>query len=179
MKFAKPDFWIFCSSQSSSVELPYRQSGKSILNGFYTKRLLSVVCMILTQHNLCNFTRNYIIFLFVGNHFQAFLDTYTYSTSAFVPIKILKVRKTMKFAKPDFWIFCSLPSSSSVELPYRQSGKSILNGFYTKRLLSVVCMILNQHNLCNFTRNYIIEKFSCLLETIFCMCTCIPHFIER
>ena len=70
---------------------------------------------------------------------QAILDTYRYSTSAFVPSKTHKVRKIhsyndlRKLAKQHFC--CS--SSPSVELAYRQSGTSTLDGFYTKRLLSV------------------------------------------
>ena len=85
---------------------------------------------------------------------QVLLDTYTYFTSVSVPAKTLKVRKIhsysdlRKLAKPHF---CS-SSSSSVELTYRQSGASNLDGFCTKRLLSVLCVILDQENLRNFTR---------------------------
>ena len=64
-KSAKQHFWIFYLLLSS-VELAYCQSGTSTLDGFYTKRLLSVVCVILDQQNLCNFTRNS---LFVGSYF--------------------------------------------------------------------------------------------------------------
>ena len=89
---------------------------------------------------------------------QALLDTYTYSTSAFIPTKTLKVRKIhsysdlQKLVKPHF-CSSSFSSSSSVELAYRQSATSTLDGFYTKRLLSVACVILDQENLRNFTRS--------------------------
>ena len=98
---------------------------------------------------------------------QAISDTYTYSTSDFVPTKTLTVRKIhgynhlRKLAKPNFGIFCS---SSSVELAYRKSGTSAHDGFYTKRLLSVACVILDQENLRNSTQSCIIENFPYLLE---------------
>ena len=85
---------------------------------------------------------------------QTLLDTYTYSTRDSVPAKTLEVRKIhsyndlRKLAKPHF---CS-SSSSSIELAYRKSGTSILLGFYMKRLLSVLCVILDQENPRNFTR---------------------------
>ena len=105
---------------------------------------------------------------------QAVLDTYTYSTSAFVPTKTLKVRKIhsyndlRKLVKPHF---CS-SSSSSVELAYRQSGTSNLDGFYTKRLLSVLCVILDQEHLCNFTQT-VNRKISLFVGSHF-----VPCFIE-
>ena len=55
-------FFVHLSSSSSSVKLAYRQSGS---DGFYTKRLLSVACVILDQENLRNFTQN----LFLESHF--------------------------------------------------------------------------------------------------------------
>ena len=116
---------------------------------------------------------------------QALLDTYTYSTSAFVSNKTLKVRKIhsyndlQKLVKPHFCSSSSSSSSSSIELAYCQSVASTLNGFYTKRLLSVACVILDQQNLRNFTQSCIIADFPYLLEAILCMCTCIPRFIER
>ena len=101
---------------------------------------------------------------------QAILDAYTYCTSAFVSSKSHEVRKIhsyndyRKLAKPHFWIFLFIIfSSSSVELAYRQSGPSILDGFYTKRLHSVAWVILYSER---YNRSY-------LLEAIFCMCTCI------
>ena len=66
--------------------------------------------------------------------------------------------------------FCSSSSSSSIELADWQSATSTLDGFYTKRLLSVVCVILGQENL---------KDFPYLLEAIFCMYTCIPYFIAQ
>ena len=107
---------------------------------------------------------------------QAILDKCTYSRSALVSTKTLKVRKIhsyndlQKLVKPHF---CS-SSSSSVKLAYRQSATSTLDGFYTKRLLSVACVILEQQNLCNFTQSCVLEKFPYLLEAVFSMCTCIP-----
>ena len=48
-----------------------------------------------------------------------------------------------------------------------------------KWLLSIAYVILDEQNLRIFTRSCIIEDFPYLLEAIFCMCTCIPRFIER
>ena len=111
---------------------------------------------------------------------QAILDTYTYSRSAFVPTKTLKVRKIQsyndlqKLVKP---YFCSSSSSSSsyssIELAYRKRDTSTRDGFYTKQLLSVACVILDQKNLRNFTQSCVIENFPYLLETNFCTCTCV------
>ena len=104
---------------------------------------------------------------------QALLDTYMYSTSAFVPTKTHEVRKIhsyndlQKLVKPHF-----SSSSSSVKLAYCPSATSTRDGFYTKRLLSVACVILDQENLRNFTQSCITEDFPYLLEAIFCMCTC-------
>ena len=108
---------------------------------------------------------------------QTLLDTYTYSTSDSVPAKTLEVRNIhsyndlRKLAKPHF---CS-SSSSSIELAYRKSGTSILLDFYMKRLLSVLCVILDQENLRNFTRKRKSRTslFVQLLEAIFYLCTCI------
>ena len=115
---------------------------------------------------------------------QALLDTYTYFMTASLPTKIFKVRKIhgysdlRKLVKPHF---CSSSSSSSnsVELAYRKSGTSTVIGFHMKRLLFLACVILDQENLRNFTRNCIIANFPYLLEAIFCMVTCISRFIER
>ena len=72
-----------------------------------------------------------------------------------------------------FWgFFCSLFSFNSVDLAYRQSGTSTLDGFYTKQLLSIAWVILDQEIPRNFTGNCIIALFV-TLEAIFCMCTCI------
>ena len=95
---------------------------------------------------------------------QTLLDTYTYSTSDSVPAKTLKVRKIHSYndlqnwPHTPFWIFCS-SSSSSVELAYCKSGTTTLLGFCMKRLLSVLCVILDQENLRNFTPKCIIENF--------------------
>ena len=70
---------------------------------------------------------------------QAILDTYMYSTSAFVPTKTLTVHKLhsyndlRKLAKPNFRVlFIIFSSSSSVELTYRQSATSTLDVFLHK-----------------------------------------------
>ena len=111
---------------------------------------------------------------------QAILDPYPYSTSAFLPTETLKVRKIhsyndlQKLVKPHFYS----SSSSSVELAYCPSTTSTLDGFYTKRLLSVACVVLDQQNLCNFTESFITQDFPYLLEAILCTCTC-ARFIER
>ena len=117
---------------------------------------------------------------------QALLDTYTYSTSASVPTKTLKVRKIHSYMTyrngptPFFGFFCSSSSSSSsIELAYCQSATSTLDGFYTKQLLSVAGVTLDQQNLRNLTQSCVLEKFPYLLEAIFSTCTCIPRFIER
>ena len=98
------------------------------------------------------------------------------------PLQQVKYTATMTYGNwPNriFGFFCSSFSSSSVELAYRQSGTSTRDGFYTKRLLSVACVILDQQNLRNFTQSCVLEKFPYLLEAIFRTCTCIPRFIER
>ena len=110
---------------------------------------------------------------------QAILDTYTYSRSAFVPLIVRKIHNyndLQKLVKPHF---CSSSSSSSIELAYRQSATSTLDGFYTEQLFSIACVILDQANICNFTQSYVLKKYPYLLEAIFSMCTCIPRFIER
>ena len=96
------------------------------------------------------------------------------------PPKYVKYTATMTYGNwPTALLFIISSSSSSVELAYRQSGTSNLDGFYIKRLLSIACVILDQENLRNFTQNCIIKTFPYLLEAIFCTCICIPHFIER
>ena len=113
---------------------------------------------------------------------QAILDTYTYSTSALVPTKTLTVRKKhsyshlRKLAKLNFWIFLFIIVFlffffSWSGLPRKWHKYSWW--FYTKRLPSVGCVILDQENLCNFTLNCIIKNFHILLEAIFCMFTCV------
>ena len=96
--------------------------------------------------------------------------------SAFVPTKTLRVRKIhsyndlRKLAKEHFWVFCSSLSSSfssSVELAYRQSGTSSLNGFFTKRFLSVVCVILDQENLRNFTHFLFVGFYTCICKNAY------------
>ena len=56
-----------------------------------------------------------------------------------------------------------------LKLAYCPSATSTLDGFYTKRLLSVACVILDQQNLCNFIQSCVLEKFPYLLEAIFSM----------
>ena len=74
---------------------------------------------------------------------QTLLDTYTYSTSDFVPAKTLKVRKIhsyndlRKLPQTPFW---TSSSSSSEKLAY--STSTVLD-FYMKRLLSLACVILD------------------------------------
>ena len=110
---------------------------------------------------------------------QALLDIYTYSRSVSVPTKTPKVRKIhsytdlRKLAKPHF---CS-SSSSSIELAYRKSGTSNRDGFCTKRLLSVLCVILDQENLRNFTRTVQSKNFLICWKP-FCICARDSRFIE-
>ena len=96
-------------------------------------------------------------------------QTHTHTMSVSVPAKTLKYRATMiNLARPHF---CSSSSSSNSVLVYCKSGTTTLLG------LSLACVILDQLNLCNFTRTRSIT--SLLLEAIFSLCMCILHFIGR
>ena len=114
---------------------------------------------------------------------QTLLDAYTYSTSDSVPTKTFKVHKIhsdndlRKLAKPHF-CSSSSSSSSSIELAYRQSGTSTLDGFYTKRLLSVPCVILDQEKLHKFTPTVYIKNFPLFVGSHFLYVTC-THFVKK
>ena len=117
-------------------------------------------------------------------HLQILLDTYTYSRGVFVPAKTLKVRKIhsyndlRKLIKPHLKIFVH-HLLSSVELAYRKSGTSTVLALYMKPLLSLACVILDQENLRNFTRNCIeilfvrieIESLFVRIHFLFIHCT--------
>ena len=104
---------------------------------------------------------------------QAILDTYTYSRSACVPIKTLTVRKIPSYNDLQKLVKLHFCSSSLLQL------NCTLDGFYTKRLLSLACVILDQQNLHNVTQSCVLKKFPYLLEAIYSMGTCIPRFIVR
>ena len=97
------------------------------------------------------------------------------------PSKYLKYTATMTYGichTPAFGFFCSSSSSSSVELAYRKSGTSTVLGFYTKRLLSLACVILDQENLCNFTHHCISRGFSLFVRSHFLFIHCTRLFIH-
>ena len=93
------------------------------------------------------------------------------------PSKYVKYTATMTYGichTPLFGFICS----SSVELAYRKSGTSTVLGFYMKRLLFLACVILDQENLCNFTRNCIDRGFSLFLRSHFLFIHCTRLFIH-